>query len=298
MKLLMFDAGITHESHPSFAPVVYRKIERFGLDNCDDLDGHGSCCAGIACGNELSASNVDGLPVKFRGVAPNANLVVWKGYEYADKIPFGPWLQQLENMASNCDGVDVVVISSGFEESNQRMKDAIKKLDSKGVIVVCAAGNDGAKDIHNIKYPARYPQTICVGAHNRKGRPCDFSAVGKIHVLALGEYIIGPNRVNAELEDSNTDKYLRRGDGTSFAAPAVGALICLILQAVKETCIKEHYIRLKNNDSMKILLRKLAGQEGAISPKQLKKFFEFDTDSPTYLGPNHFIKEMASSSEM
>ena len=40
------------------------------------------------------------------------------------------------------------------------MKDAIKKLDKQEVIVVCAAGNDGAKDLHNIKYPARYPQTI------------------------------------------------------------------------------------------------------------------------------------------
>ena len=46
MKLLMFDTGITRdELHPSFAPA---KIETFG--NCDDLDGHGTCCAGIACG--------------------------------------------------------------------------------------------------------------------------------------------------------------------------------------------------------------------------------------------------------
>ena len=99
-------------------------------------------------------------------------------------------------MALNCDGVDVVVISSGSEEPVKRMKDAIKKLDSKGVIVVCAAGNDGAEDSHNvnIKYPACYPQTICVGAHDRDGHPCGFSSVGEIDVFALGKDIIGPNR--------------------------------------------------------------------------------------------------------
>ena len=170
MKLLMFDTGIIHDPHPSFTldPEIYREIEMFGLSNCDDLDGHGTCCAGIACGNELK------LSVKCRGVAPNANLVIWKGYEYVKMIPIDPWLQQLEYMASNCVGVDVVVISSGFEQPDERMEDAIKELDKKGIIVVCAAGNDGAKDLTNIKYPARYPQTICVGAHDRNGHPVVF----------------------------------------------------------------------------------------------------------------------------
>ena len=290
MKLLIFDTGITHESHPSFAPAIYRKIETFGLANCDDLDGHGTCCAGIACGNVP-----DGLPVQCRGVAPNANLVIWKGYDYANKIPTDTWLQQLEDMASNCDGVDVVVISSGFVQPSKHMKDAIKKLDSKGVIVVCAAGNDGAKDIC-IKYPARYPQTICVGAHDWYGHPCSFSSFGEIDVFALGKDIIGPNRVDTKLEDSNIEKYLRRADGTSFAAPAAGALICLILQAIKETCRREHYDRIKEADSMKLLLQKLATPKRVISRKQLEMFF--NNDSQFYLGPKHFIDEMIASREI
>ena len=244
MKLLIFDTGIRHESHPSFTPdpEIYRKIEMFGFPNCDDLDGHGTCCAGIACGNELSVPYVHGLPVICRGVAPNANLVIWKGYEYVKIIPINPWLQQLECMALNCVGVDVVVISSGFEQPNERMEGAIKKLDEKGVIVVCAAGNDGAKDLTNIKYPACYPRTICVGAHDRNGHPCGFSSVGdEINVLALGGDIFVPKPVDTNLEDSNNDKYLMKVNGTSYAAPAVGALICLILQAVKDTCRQQDY---------------------------------------------------------
>ena len=317
----MFDTGITRESHPSF-PLL--KVETI-----DDLDGHGTCCAGIACGS-LQVYNVDGVPVKCRGVAPNANLVTWKAYDYAKEIPLDPWLQQLEAMASYCARddvhVDVVVISSGFEQPDKRMKDAIMKLHSKGVIVVCAAGNDGAKNIHNIKYPARYPQTICVGAHDRYGRPCGFSSVGsEIHVFALGEYIIGPrNHVDTNLEDSNINKYFRQVDGgTSCSAPAVGALICLILslvprprpplfaiavgvvwerdylilEAVKDTpACNDYYDQIKDIDSMKLLLQKLATDEHVISPKQLEKLFK--KGSPIYLGPNHFIKEMIASNAL
>ena len=289
--LLMFDTGITRESHPSF-PLV--KVEAL-----DDLDGHGTCCAGIACGS-LHVYNVDGVLVKCRGVAPNANLVTWKAYDYAKEIPFKPWLEALEAMASYCARddvhVDVVVISSGFEQNDKRMKDAIKKLDNQGVIVVCAAGNDGAKNIHNIKYPARYPQTISVGAHDRDGHPCGFSSVGeKIDVFALGEDITGPNRVDTMLEDSNIRKYLRQEEkGTSFAAPAVGALICLILQAVKDTpACNDHYDQIKDVDSMKLLLQKLATPKRVICPEKLKKFFD-----KAALGPSYFIKDMIASNEI
>ena len=128
MTLLMFDTGITHESHPSFPRLV--KVETL----------------------------VD--------------------FDYAEKIPLDPWLKALEDMASyyarDDVHVDVVVISSGFKQRNIRMKDAITTLVSNGVIVVCAAGNDGEKNIHNVKYPARFSQTTCVGAHDRNGRPCGF----------------------------------------------------------------------------------------------------------------------------
>ena len=79
------------------------------------------------------------------------------------------------------------------------MKDAIKKLDKQEVIVVCAAGNDGAKDLHNIKYPARYPQTIW--AYDWNGHPCGFSSVGAIDVLAPGK-INDSNCIDTKLESS------------------------------------------------------------------------------------------------
>ena len=300
MNLLMFDTGITREFHPSFAlgPVVYRKITHYPIANCDDLDGHGTFCAGIACGIETELL-VKSVKCKLRGVAPSANLVIWKGYDYANKITFDTWLQQLEDMASNCDSVDVVVISSGYDEPNTRMYEAISMLDNNGVIVVCAAGNDGAKDGNNIKYPASYAQTICVGAHDRNGHPCGFSSVGgdrAIDFFALGEKLIGPKPVDETLDDSNDAKYLKVDYGTSFAAPAVGALICLLLQAVRNTCAHQYSAQLKRNEFMKKLLKRLSTDKRVISREQLKKFF--DEGGPTYLGPVHFIEDMIASREI
>ena len=95
------------------------------------------------------------------------------------------------------------------------------------------------------------------GAHDRDGHPCGFSSVGEIDVFALGKDIIGPNRVDTTPKDSNIYKYLRQGDSTSFATPAVGALICLILEAMKDTCRREHYDQIKEANSMRKLLLKL-----------------------------------------
>ena len=294
----MFDTGITLASHPSFTE-RNRKIDMWDFPNyCNDLDGHGTFCAGIACGDETAyrCNITDRSQVNFRGVAPCASLVICKGYDYVEKISNDTWLLQLEKMASNCDGVDVVVISSGFDQPSKRMEDAIMKLHSKGVIVVCAAGNDGARDIHNIKYPACYPQTICVGAHDRDGNRCGFSSVGEeVDVLALGGNIIGPKHVDTNLEDSNIGKYMMQDSGTSFAAAAVGALICLILQAVKDTC-RQHYDQIKGTESMKKLLQELSTKKHVISREQLDKFF--NNHSFVYPGPELFINGLIASGKI
>ena len=66
-----------------------------------DLMAIHDTCAAITCGNVP-----DGLPAKCceLEVAPMT----------LSKIPIDTWLQQLEDLASNCNGVDVVIISSAW----------------------------------------------------------------------------------------------------------------------------------------------------------------------------------------
>ena len=161
------------------------------------------------------------------------------------------------------------------------MKQSKHYIDQRGVIVVCAASNEGAIDKAAIWYPARYRETICIGSHDRLGNRSSFSPVGEdMDFLALGEDIIGPNLV-----DSLTQAY-----GTSFAAPAIGGLICLILQAVADKCPGK-LKQIHNGDTMKELLKKLTSEDphnkqegyGSIKRDQVKNFFS---------DPAHFITRL------
>lgn len=151
-------------------------------------------------------------------------------------------------------------------------------------IVVCAASNEGAKDKAAICYPARYPETICIGSHDRRGNRSSLSPVGEeMDFLALGEDVIGPSHVGS----------LTQANGTSFAAPAIGGLICLILQAVTDKCPNK-LKKIHNSNAMKKLLRELTSGDphnkqegyGSIKRDQVKNFFS---------NPVHFIERLEMS---
>ena len=249
-----------------------------------DTNGHGTFCAGVACGDRVASNTPDGLTVECRGVAPKATLVVGKAIETKGS----PWyiVQALQYLIQAIDQnnfkLDVVVLSSGGADQIPGLDKVIQALDQRSVIVVCAASNEGAIDKKAIWYPARYRETICIGSHDRYGKPSSFSPVGEdMDFLALGEHIIGPNLVDS----------LTQSSGTSFAAPAVGGLICLILQAVAATCHPDILKKIHSNTTMKKLLRKLTSEGphneqegyGSIKRDQVKNFFS---------NPPHFIERL------
>ena len=120
----------------------------------------------------------------------------------------------------------------------------------------------------NIKYPADYQETICVGAHDRYGERCNFSPDSdRVDFLALGDNVIGPF-IKKPDESWNEPK-----KGTSFAAPAIGGLICLIIEAVKNRCGEHIFQQICNSHVMKKLLKKLATKKGVIDHEKLQVFF-------------------------
>ena len=280
--IAIVDMGI-QKFHPAFASrkhpkSLYQLVGDASL-TFGDAYGHGTLCAGVACGDPF-VSTFDGSTVECRGVAPKATLVVSKAYERSRSPWYG--VEALWNLVTQNLKLDVVVLSSGSADQIPGLHEAIKALDQRGVIVVCAASNEGAIDKAAIHYPARYPETICIGSHDRNGNRSSFSPVGEdMDFLALGEHVIGPNLVNS----------LTQAYGTSFAAPAVGGLICLILQAVAATCPPDILRRIHNNTTMKKLLRKLTSEGprnkqegyGSIKRDQVNNFFS---------NPPHFIERL------
>ena len=307
--LMVFDTGIDR-NHPSFASKGDDKLwlpqeqsqEQF---SCDDKSehGHGTMCAGIACGDEVKLTDEDGKRFTCRGVAPGARLGIWKAYNKNEK---GEWREQLEKLTEYmCSDeqkpfVDVLVICSGDTDYKIVPQKCFKKLKKVGIIVVCSGSNDGDTNLENIAYPACYPETICVGSHKQEGKPSDFSPVGKeMDFLAPGEDIIGPKSKDCKIIKSlsgiseESCKSFLRCRGTSYAAPALGGLICLILQAHRESScpevplhdkccfIKQVLISLTNQTGKSKVNNEIG--YGAIAKDRLKKFF---------MDPKKFIEQM------
>ncbi|MCB0348508.1 MAG: S8 family serine peptidase [Bdellovibrionales bacterium] len=119
-------------------------------------------------------------------------------------------------------GASIINLSLNGDKPVKIEEEAIKYANSKGVLVVTAAGNTTSNNDVTKTYPADYnlPNIIRVAAIDSNGRIPYFSNWGKssVDILAPGVGIIS---------SVVGDNYLEK-DGTSQAAPHVSAALALI----------------------------------------------------------------------
>ena len=112
----------------------------------------------------------------------------------------------------------------------QSLYDVISAANTKGVLLVAAAGNDGANNDLLPTYPASFnlPNIIAVAATDQNDRMASFSNFGPISVdvAAPGVYILS----TVPTWWANYEGYglLDFSDGTSMAAPHVSGLAGLL----------------------------------------------------------------------
>jgi subtilisin family serine protease len=114
----------------------------------------------------------------------------------------------------------------------------------KGMLLVTAMGNDGARAWHYLSTPADADSILSVGAVNREGQIANFSSYGptadgrtKPEVCAVGEGTCLINPVNDALIASN---------GTSFACPLIAGMAACLWSALPKASnmeIREMIIR-------------------------------------------------------
>ncbi|NIK79390.1 subtilisin family serine protease [Paenibacillus castaneae] len=130
-------------------------------------------------------------------------------------------------------GASIVVLSVGLHRYSPYMLDIVQYAESKGVLLVAAAGNDGESlgEKAEVKYPAAYPTVLAVGGvkanntvdtRSNKGTELDLVAPWNVYTTALGGLY-------------------RKEEGTSMAAPQVAAAAALIWARNKE--MKPYQIR-------------------------------------------------------
>jgi type VII secretion-associated serine protease mycosin len=190
-----------------------------GLDVVDgggtadtDCNGHGTMVAGIIAGQPAATD-------AFVGVAPGATILpIRQSTGAADGKGSAEVLAQSLRTAAD-QGAQVINVSLVTTVSNPDLQAAVAYAETKGAVIVAAAGND-AQQGDPVTYPAAYPGVIAVASIDSNQQHSSFSESGSfIGVAAPGGqvdslYPGGPGQV----QDS----------GTSFAAPFVAAVAALV----------------------------------------------------------------------
>ncbi len=230
--IAVIDTGVDY-THPDLAGRVLQGYD-FANRDTDAMDdhGHGSHVAGTiaaATDNELGVAGINWegkiLPIKVcnaGGSCPRSAIL--EGIVYAADHD-----------------ADVINMSLGGPGGPQSYDAAIRYADSRGVIIVVAAGNNN-EDTAGFT-PANHPLVIAVAALGPDGNRTSFSNWGaKVDVGAPGQGILStvPQRHNIP-----TSRYrcLQAEDGihnycelagTSMASPHVAGEVALILAANPE----------------------------------------------------------------
>lgn len=207
VKIGIIDTGVDYH-HPDLQAVLSRGVNLVNPHTLPyDDNGHGTHIAGT-----IAATGRYGM----QGIAPRAVLFPVKAFDHNGSAYVSDIIRGIDWCVHQ--GVDVINMSFGMKKRSSAMLEAVRNASRSGVLIVASSGNDGKRNF--IDFPARYPQTISVGAIDRKGRVASFSNRGqRIDIYAPGERITStwPHRRYHDMS------------GTSMATSHVTGVIALML---------------------------------------------------------------------
>ena len=226
--IAVIDTGVdlTHPDLVGKVAGAYNAVT--GSDDVTDAMGHGTFVASVAA---ASTDNGVGLA----GAGFNTRLLAVK-VARSDNLMFGSDIAEGIRWAT-AHGADVLNISLGSPTPSLNEAAAIADAQAAGVLVVAAAGNDGAKT-NPVMYPAGYPGVVGVASVDATGARSTFSEYNdKVTVAAPGESIAGAIPVAGSTGFPLLAGFppYRLGNGTSFAAPIVAGEAALLRAAAPQT---------------------------------------------------------------
>jgi serine protease AprX len=270
----IMDTGVDN-GHPSFSGkwvggADFSKPETFltprdGSYDADDVQGHGTTCAGIAMGT--------GAPEEeYQGASPDAKLVdlrigtilggspgegpqsvydaaieatQWAIEHHADEWP---------GESEDYHGIDILSLSwgipyEGSSDGSDLYSQGLNMLVDVGVVAVVAAGNDGP-DNDGFTGMGAADKVITVAAtddletidrdddiiaeYSSRGPRMDDGDNEPYDELKPDVAAPGTGITNAEFSrtgDGSGNGYGPRGSGTSYATPCVAGVVALVLEA-------------------------------------------------------------------
>lgn len=230
----VIDTGVAYQDGPRFKAVEdlagadFVEGYDFVHDRVEALDdhGHGTHVAGTIAQRTGNGRGVAG--VAFEATLMPLKVLSAQGSGTAADIADAIYFAADE-------GARVINMSLGGGSASAVMADAVAYARKKGVVVVCAAGNNGRGVV---EYPAAYPGAFAVSAVGPSGELASYSSWGKeLAISAPGgdtrrggdkagilQNTLDPSRPGA------TDVYLAF-NGTSMATPHVAGAAALVISA-------------------------------------------------------------------
>lgn len=237
----VLDTGVTEHPDLRGRIVDFRDFLEDRRRIYDD-SGHGTHVCGIIGGNGSLSGG------KYRGIAPTVSLVVGKvldrkGDGTVEAMLDGvDWI--LEKMAEW--NIRILNISVGMgrlmnEEKERMLKKKLEQAWDRGLLVVCAAGNNGPA-CDTLSTVGKSRRLITVGCHDGayfqdsvkrcaaySSRGSRFETYRKPDIVAPGTEIISCNGGVGRGIGGYRNAYIAKS-GTSMATPIVSGALALLLQ--------------------------------------------------------------------
>ena len=236
--VMVIDTG--YSDHPDLEDaVLIDKCKSFLNDepDIDDRAGHSSHCIGI-----IAARNNE---IGIVGVAPKYNIITVKVLGEDGTGDFNAIKDALRYAKKI--KPHVISMSLGSDYYDPEFHQLIKDLYEMNIPIIAAAGNDGRSNA--INYPAKFPETICITAYDKKGRPARFNSTGPeadFSAPGVDIYSTWLNKSYATLSGTclrkNTLIYTPKGPKYIKDMSSDDKVYCLdekTLKIVEDTCVNK-----------------------------------------------------------
>lgn len=203
-----------------------------------DVNGHGTRVAGIIAAEEAKkVPGWKGNETGFSGIAPDAKILPLRYTGSQEKQGNSRTMSQAITYAVS-QKVDIINISSDTadKKSNPALEAAVQKAVNAGILVVVAAGNDGANGKLENTYPGAYDGVLAVGASDRNNERAFFSQSGHfVDIAAPGVGMVSTVPKGGQCP----------ADGTSFSAPYVAGVAALMKERYSDWSAEDIVARLQ-----------------------------------------------------
>ena len=260
MLMAIIDAGFYHyQTLPAFDSVRLNNqiVETYDFVgnkvSVNEEDAHGMQCFSIIGGN---------IPGQLVGSSPKAKFLLYRSEDVSSESPVEEqnWIAAAERADSM--GVDVVSTSLGYNTFDNPIFDytyadmnghtsmiakAAVLAAKKGMIVLVAAGNEGANSWHYILTPADADSVITVGAVDVLGNVANFSSYGPSSDGRVKPTVAS---VGVATAISSATGPIVGGNGTSYATPNMAGLVTCLWQAFPDFTNMEIIEAVKKSSSI------------------------------------------------